>query len=229
MIRACTIAIMMLVLRPAHAMEPFGTLTTPSASVELTGLWLGLQAELARDEAEINRCRTDVECGSVSARRLLAILDEVRPYAGRKLYGLLNRSINSAIQATHAIVPWLAPLAALGRPGDCKSYAIVKYLALGELGIPASDRRLIMLRKVSRPNDLHLVALVKFDDRWIILDNQTLTLVDSRAAHQYEPLNAFDAHGVRDFETRGQHSVSGIAVGLLDPTASVDRLTWGRP
>lgn len=155
MIRACTIAILMLVLRPAHAMEPFGALTTPSASIELTGLWLGLQAELARDGA--------------SGRRLLAILDEVRPYAGRKLYGLLNRSINSAIQATHAVVPWLAPLAALGRPGDCKSYAVVKYLALGELGVPASDRRLIMLRKVSRPNDLHLVVLVKFDDRWIIL------------------------------------------------------------
>ena len=96
-------------------------------------------------------------------------------------------------------MPWLPPLAALGQPGDCKSYAIVKYLALGELGIAASDRRLVMLRGVSRPSETHLVVLVRDNERWIILDNRTLTLVDSIAANQYEPLIEFDANGVRDF------------------------------
>jgi predicted transglutaminase-like cysteine proteinase len=165
----------------------------------LIALWHDLQTELAKDEVEIARCRKDVNCGAAAAQRLISIIDEARQYSGRKMIGHLNRGINGAIQSTRMIVPWLPPLAALSQPGDCKSYAIVKYLALGELGIAASDRRLVILRGVSRPRERHLVVLVRDDDRWIILDNQTLTLVDSVAARQYEPLTEFDANGVRDF------------------------------
>jgi len=193
------VAIMMLVLSPARAVEPFGAATTPSQSDGLITLWRDLQTELAKDEVEITRCRIDANCSSATALRLIAIIDEARQHSGRKMIGHLNRGINGAIQSTRAIVPWLSPLAALSQPGDCKSYAIVKYLALGELGIAASDRRLVLLRGASRPDERHLVVLVRDNDRWIILDNQTLTLVDSVAARQYEPLNEFDANGVRDF------------------------------
>jgi predicted transglutaminase-like cysteine proteinase len=196
---ASAVVIMTLVLTPAHAVEPFGVATTPSQSAGLTTLWLGLQTELAKDEVQINHCRTDANCGSAAAQRFIAIVDEARRYSGRSMIGHLNRGINGAIQSTRAIVPWLPPLAALGQPGDCKSYAIVKYLALGELGIAASDRRLVMLRGASRPSEIHLVVLVRENDRWIILDNRTLVLVDSIAANQYEPLIEFDANGVRDF------------------------------
>jgi len=196
---ASAVAIVMLALTPAHAVEPFGIATTPSQSDGLITLWRDLQTELAKDEAEIARCRIDADCGSATAQRLIAIIDEARQYNGRKMIGHLNRGINGAIQSTRAIVPWLPPLAALSQPGDCKSYAIVKYLALGDLGIAASDRRLVMLRGTSRPGERHLVVLVRDNDSWIILDNQTLTLVDSVAATQYEPLNEFDANGVRDF------------------------------
>jgi predicted transglutaminase-like cysteine proteinase len=193
------VAIMMLVLTPAHAVEPFGVATTPSQSDGLITLWRDLQTEVAEDEVEITRCRIDTNCGSAAAQQLIAIIDEARQYSGRKMIGHLNRGINGAIQSTRTIVPWLPPLAALSQPGDCKSYAIVKYLALGELGIAASDRRLVMVRGASRPSERHVVAMVRDDDRWIILDNQTLALVDSMAARQYEPLNEFDANGVRDF------------------------------
>lgn len=193
------VAVMMLVLAPARAVEPFGASTAPSQSDGLIALWRDLQTELAKDEVEIARCRKDVNCGAGAAQRLISIIDEARQYSGRKMIGHLNRGINGAIQSTRTIVPWLPPLAALSQPGDCKSYAIVKYLALGELGIAASDRRLVVLRGVSRPRERHLVVLVRDDDRWIILDNQTLTLVDSVAASQYEPLTEFDANGVRDF------------------------------
>lgn len=196
---ASAILIMMLVLSPARALEPFGIVATPSQSAGLIALWLGLRSELAKDEAVIAHCRIDPNCGSAAAQRLIAIIDEARQYSGRKLIGHLNRGINGAIQSTRAIVPWLPPLAALSQPGDCKSYAVAKYLALGELGIATSDRRLVMLRSVSRPNEIHLVVVVRDNDRWIILDNRTLTLVDSIAAYQYEPLNEFDADGVRDF------------------------------
>jgi hypothetical protein len=53
---ASAVAIMTLVLTPAHAVEPFGVATTPSQSAGLITLWLDLQTELANDEVEITRC-----------------------------------------------------------------------------------------------------------------------------------------------------------------------------
>jgi predicted transglutaminase-like cysteine proteinase len=196
---AFAVAVMTLALAPAHAVEPFGRATAPSQSAGLITRWLDLQTELARDEVEITQCRIDANCGSAAAQRYIAIIDEARRYSGRKMIGHLNRGINGAIPSTRGIVPWLPALAALSQPGDCKSYAIVKYLALGELGIAASDRRLVMVRGASRPSEIHLVVLVRDDDGWIILDSRTLTLVDSVAATHYDPMTEFDANGVRDF------------------------------
>jgi predicted transglutaminase-like cysteine proteinase len=196
------VAAMTLVLTPAHAVEPFGLATTPSQSAGLIALWRDLQTELARDEVVITRCRTDASCGSPAAQRFIAIVDEARRYSGRKMIGHLNRGINGAIQSTRATVPWLPPLAALNQPGDCKSYAIAKYVALGEAGIAESDRRLVMLRSASRSSDIHLAVVVRDDGRWLILDSRTLTLVDSAVAHQYVPLNEFGANGVRDFRSQ---------------------------
>jgi predicted transglutaminase-like cysteine proteinase len=205
----CAVAVMTIVLTPAHAIEPFGIDTKPSQSAGLIAIWHDLQTELAKDELVISRCRTGPICDSPAAQRFIAIIDEVRQYSGRKMIGHLNRAINATIQSTRAVVPWLPPLAALDQPGDCKSYAIAKYLALGETGIAASDRRLAMLRVASRPTELHLVVLVRDDERWLILDNRTLTLVDSTAAKQYVPLNEFDANGVRDFGAPAQRIEGG--------------------
>jgi predicted transglutaminase-like cysteine proteinase len=60
------------------------------------------------------------------------------------MIGRLNRSVNGAIPTTRANVAWLSPLAALSQAGDCKSYAVAKYLALADAGIAASDRRLVV-------------------------------------------------------------------------------------
>jgi len=207
---AFAVAAMTIVLAPAHAIEPFGIATTSSQNTGWITIWRDLQTGLAEDDLVITRCRTDPNCGSSAAQRLIAIIDEARRYSGRKRIGHLNRAINGAIQSTRAIVPWLPPLAALDQPGDCKSYAVAKYLALGEAGIAASDRRLVILRSVSRPTEIHLVVLVRDDERWLILDNRTLALVDSTAAHRYIPLYGFDANGVRDFRSlpRGELKVA---------------------
>src|SRR5215475_12354392 len=60
---AAAVAIMTLVLTPAHAVEPFGAATTPSQSAGLIALWHDLQTELAKDEVEIAHCRIDANCG----------------------------------------------------------------------------------------------------------------------------------------------------------------------
>ena len=193
------LAIAVLTLGRVHAMEPFGLDAVPSKSADLISVWRDLRLELAQDEAEIRLCRIEPACGSLAAKRFISIVDDARRYGGRQMLGHLNRSINGAIPATRANVPWLSPLAALARAGDCKSYAIAKYLALAEAGIAADDRRLVLLKVRMPSTELHLAVLVRDGERWLILDNRTLTLVDSTETRQYAPLHEFDENGVRDY------------------------------
>jgi predicted transglutaminase-like cysteine proteinase len=197
---ATAFAILILMYLPARADDPFDVTTVPSRSASLTTTWRDLRAAVARDASLIALCRADPACGSDVALRLIGIVDEARQYQGRKMIGHLNRAINLAIARTHQDVAWLPPLAALGQPGDCKSYAMVKYLALGEAGITMTDRRLVIVRARATPGETHLVVIVRDGERWLILDNRTNVLVDSTAAHSYEPLQQFDANGAWDLE-----------------------------
>ena len=91
------------------------------------------------------------------------------------------------------------PLKAMATSGDCKSYAVVKYAALADAGIAAADRRLVMIWDRTHPRENHLIVVVRIKRQWLILDDQTLTLVDSASKPTYEPLHTFDETGVRDF------------------------------
>lgn len=204
-------AILVLLYVPAKADEPFGVATVPSRSGYLTAIWRDLRAAVARDESLVALCRADPACSFDVALRFIAIVEEARRYQGRKMIGHLNRAINLAIAGTRRDVAWLPPLAALGQPGDCKSYAIVKYLALGEAGITTTDRRLVMVRARTTPGETHLIVVVRDGGRWLILDSRTNALVDSMAAHRYQPLQQFDVNGAWDFEPVSQ------AVAALKP------------
>jgi predicted transglutaminase-like cysteine proteinase len=193
-----TVTTVTLALGQACAREPFNLNAVPSRSADLIMIWRELQRELLEDESKIKLCRQEHAC-SPAARRFISIVDEASRFGGRQMIGHLNRSVNGAIPTTRANVAWLSPLAALSQAGDCKSYAVAKYLALADAGIAASDRRLVMLKVTKLSAELHLAVLVRDGERWLILDNRMLTLVDSTAAHQYAPLHEFDESGVRDY------------------------------
>ena len=60
-------------------------------------------------------------------------------------------------------------------------------------GIAAADRRLIIIWDRAHPRESHLIAVVRVELRWLIMDEGALTLVDSTAKPTYEPLHSFDA------------------------------------
>lgn len=100
-----------LTVSPASAgMEPFRLEAVSSSYSNLVIIWRELQLKLAKNEAEISQCRTEQACNSPAAQRFIAIVDEARRLVGRQLFGHLNRSINTAVPATRAYVPWLSPL-----------------------------------------------------------------------------------------------------------------------
>ena len=93
------------------------------------------------------------QCTSSAALRFLALVDQARSVPKRAQIGTLNRTINYAIryvsdlQQYGVLDLWSAPLATLASgKGDCEDFAIIKLMALRELGMKAEDLRLVLWR-----------------------------------------------------------------------------------
>jgi predicted transglutaminase-like cysteine proteinase len=197
--RIITLAGLLIGVSPDDASKPFGVATIPAPDDALTTIWRGLQSAMRADEQIVVTCRDDPACGSPAALQFIAIVDEAKSYEGRALVGHINRAVNLAITATHHEVPWMSPLKALTEPGDCKSYAVAKYAALGDAGIAPDDRRLVIVWDRAHPDETHLVVAVRVEQQWLILDNMTSVLTESTSKPTYEPLHTLDETGVRDF------------------------------
>lgn len=78
---------------------------------------------------------------------------------------------------------WATPPEFIKKSGDCEDYAIAKYYALRELGIPAKKLRIVALQDSIRRLG-HAVLVVYTNDEAYVLDNQTkLVLPHGKYSH----------------------------------------------
>lgn len=190
--------------------EPFGLSTVAAHEGPLTATWRKLQMEIQADERIVVQCRAEPQsCTSPAALRFIAIVNEGDRYEGLVKIGRINRAVNLAIGAANAAAiqsTWSSPLQTLATgSGDCKQYAVLKYAALINAGFAADDLRLVIVRikqpqnPGAKPADHALVA-VHNDADWIVLDNRSLAMIESRQVlDRYVPLFALDQRGVRQF------------------------------
>jgi len=47
----------------------------------------------------------------------------------------------------------------------------------------------------------HAVVAVRYEQRWLILDNRTMAILDADDVHDYRPLFALDQHGMQTIAT----------------------------
>jgi predicted transglutaminase-like cysteine proteinase len=185
--------------------EPFGLKAVPVEGGQLLAKWTGVEADINAESKILARCHDNAESCPSSAKNFLAIIAEGRAHTGRSRIGVINRAINLAIQPMSDLaqwgVPnrWIAPLVTLttGR-GNCKDYAIAKYVALREAGVADDDVRLVIVRNLAADED-HAVTAVRLDGNWIMLDNRWLTLVEDNEMDRVIPLFVLDDAGVRQF------------------------------
>jgi predicted transglutaminase-like cysteine proteinase len=183
--------------------EPFGRTSERAADGPVSTKWRGLEAEIAGERAVIARCRMQADDCPPAAQRFLSIVDTARTRSGRARIGQVNRAVNLAIRPMsdlhqHGVADrWSAPLATLssGR-GDCEDYAIAKYVALREVGMPNEDLRLVIVRNHATNED-HAVLAVRHEQRWLILDNRHLLLLEDKDLVKFEPLFVMDHGGVQ--------------------------------
>jgi predicted transglutaminase-like cysteine proteinase len=153
--------------------KPPGLQATGDPAAEISAKWADLQSRIQSEEATLAACRAgSIDCPA-AARRLLHIVELGRQRQGLARLGEINRAVNLSIRPVSDWVQygvadfWAAPLDTLSSgAGDCKDYAIVKYVALREAGIAPDDLRII--KNAGKIMPCSVSISVSNGCRWII-------------------------------------------------------------
>jgi predicted transglutaminase-like cysteine proteinase len=128
-----------------RAAQLFGMETKPVDAGELAEKWRHVEAAMAQDFAMVAQCHANGAC-PVAAQRLIDISAEGAGRSVRARVGLINRAADLAISPVSDEMQWGVadhwsdPFETLlSNRGDCEDYAILKYAALLEAGIPKDD------------------------------------------------------------------------------------------
>jgi predicted transglutaminase-like cysteine proteinase len=191
--------------RPSADAEPFGLVAVPVAGGGVVDKWNGVVAEVGQESGTLARCRDGAKLCPPAAQKFLAVIAEGRAHDGRTRVGVINRAINLAIRPTSDLTQWgvedrwSAPLVTLGSGrGDCEDYAIAKYVALREAGVDENDVRLVIVRDLASGTD-HAIVTARVEDKWIVLDNRRLALIEDVEMPRVRPLFVLDHAGVKQF------------------------------
>jgi predicted transglutaminase-like cysteine proteinase len=176
--------------------EPFG-FRPAEGPASFTHKWRAVVGAIEIETGLLRQCRIEPDGCPPDTARFLAIIDAAQARQGRARLGEVNRAVNLAIRyrsdaARHGTPDaWASPLATLATgEGDCEDYAIAKYVALREAGVPPGDLRLVVVRDARLEQD-HAVLAARFEERWLVLDNRRFLLLDDRDVRDYRPLASF--------------------------------------
>jgi predicted transglutaminase-like cysteine proteinase len=193
--------------------EPFGLETRRAPPGNIAVKWWSAWGGIALNLEKVRGCRAAADTCTRATLAFNAIVDAARAREGRGRIGEINRAVNLAIRPTSDEkrygVPdfWAAPLATLeSGEGDCEDYAIVKYAALREAGFAEDDLRLLVIGE--KAAEAHAVVSVRFEGRWLILDNRHLAVVEDTALRA-RPLFALSAQGVAIYPTYPGFAAAG--------------------
>lgn len=170
----------------------FGSREFPSANLSSFPKWRGT---LERFAQELASCSPD-DC---ALRRWRDLLLPLNGQDVKTQLRLINRAINKFHYVDdhanwHRADYWATPLQFLDRSGDCEDFAIAKYMALRELGIPGRDMRIVILRDHAR-HMMHAVLAVYVDGRPYVLDNLRDAVVAAEDIETYEPIYSINEQG----------------------------------
>jgi predicted transglutaminase-like cysteine proteinase len=206
--------------------EPFGLYVHPISSGGLLRKWLGVAHKLEDERVQLALCDGDRErCVSEAALKFLRIVDAGRQRQGRARLVEINRAINLAIRPMEdldqygQVDVWSSPLTTFNTgAGDCEDYAIAKYVALQMLGVPAEDLRIVVVVEVDGKG--HAVTSVRWDGRWLILDNQETAIVEDVDARTYRARFVIEESGVMKYSDAPRPAGAPIAAEPVSIAAS---------
>lgn len=179
---------------PAGMRQPglFGTKEFHSANLTAFPKWRDALTRFNRELAECapHRCRVDQWRLLVTSLRGPSEMTQLA-----RLNGIINRypyveDVTNWSRADY----WATPLQFFDRSGDCEDFAIAKYLALRQSGVPPNDLRVVVVRDRER-RVMHAVLAVYVAGQALILDNLRNDIVAADRISRYEPLYSINELG----------------------------------
>jgi predicted transglutaminase-like cysteine proteinase len=219
--------------------EPFGLSAVALSDGSLRDKWQALARRIDDDRVQLALCDGDREgCASPAALRFLAAVDLGREREGRARFGEINRAINLAIRPMSDLAQygeidvWTSPLVTFERgAGDCEDYAIAKFVALRAAGVPAEDLRIVIMRDIVHGED-HAVTAARLDDRWLMLDNRRMAMIEDASVRNYRPMFVIGSSGISRYavtplvaDVPGRDAARSAALDAMAQPGSIPRPT----
>lgn len=136
-------------------------------------------------------------CDSHFANKIRGIADQVAGLSDREMLNLVNRTVNGAMtyKSDDAVWGtsdyWATPIEMARKgAGDCEDFAIAKYWALRNLGMPDDKLQLVLLQDTRRQL-FHAVLIAHTGSGAYVLDNVSNRLLVDTDIAQYQPIMSF--------------------------------------
>jgi predicted transglutaminase-like cysteine proteinase len=175
---------------PVEASGLFGTQEIYSTNLAPFGKWDGAVARAERERDDPSSfCRaqpTGRPCVAEWWRSFIAEISRL-PLRERvvRVNDVLNRVAYVPAQTNwHDPDHWETPFEFLTRGGQCQDYAIAKFMALEQSGVPQAALRFAVVRDTLKSAD-HAVAIVTVDGEALVLDNQNAAIVPATPHARY--------------------------------------------
>lgn len=183
--------------RPAAAapVEVFGKREIATLGLDAVPRWRKALATIAAERARYAACDRGEPCAAPVAAWRAAVRAAAGAAPDRQL-AAVNAAVNRVRYVAEAGDDWQSPLRFLVTGGDCEDYAIAKYVALRELGVPAARLRIVVLNDTAR-GLAHAVLTVVTPDGIMVLDNVRDAILSDRALARYVPLFAVNEDDAR--------------------------------
>jgi|GEM_PF-1420648 predicted transglutaminase-like cysteine proteinase len=112
---------------------------------------------------------------------LLDQLDEVNRFLNK--YPYIDDIVNWGFDNY-----WETPYEFQRKSGNCKDYAIAKFMSLRALGVPDDIMRVVVLKDLNLGGVIHAVLVVSVGEKSYMLDNQIKQVVTTDKVYHYVPI-----------------------------------------
>lgn len=169
---------------PRYYPALLGSMEKESSNIKPFTKWTGMFQKFDADMRSGSGVR---EMQAFNAR-----LEEFRNLPLRSMADKVNTLVNQTRYITDSknwgtSDYWATPVEFLKRGGDCEDFAIAKYTALRELGVPESRLRIAIVHD-NLKNIPHAVLVVYTDQGSYILDNQNKNMLNAQDYSRYRPI-----------------------------------------
>ncbi len=186
--------------------HPFGMAEFAAPEGVTKDQWRQIKADILAELPKITKCQSNLDDCTSTNRKFVEIVKEAESLEGLAKIALINATINALIDYEPdrnqwgVADKWTAPFvnkkgAFETGHGDCEDYALAKYVALRQAGVRSEDVRMVLVHDHAVRVD-HAILAVRYDKRWLILDNRWDKLVEDKELTQFKPLAIIDAGGV---------------------------------